>query len=110
MRLMKDWYEDGRGYARQKDAIGTLEGWYRKNLTITYGNGKNVEEIFGLPYTSSSSHAMIGNCQAEAHYKGNPQMHFHHVAITESGKYIVAVFMVYDLEGNEVGEAYVYMN
>lgn len=110
MRLLKDWYtETASGYETERDAIGTLNGWYKRNLEITHGSGKTVEEIFGLPYTSTSEFAAVWNCQAAAHYKGNPQMAFEGVALSEAKKF-VAVFTVYDIEGNEVGEAHVTMH
>ena len=109
MKLMKDWYSDGRGYERERDAIGTLETWYRKNLVIDRGSGRNIEEKLGMAYTSSSDFAAIWNVNGKAHYCMNPQMDFDGVALTEKGHFI-AVFTVYDFEGNEVGEAYVYMN
>lgn len=110
MKLLKDWYkETNNGYETERDAIGTLNGWYKKNLVITHGSGNTVEEIFGLPYTSTSDFAAVWNCQAASHYKGNPQMAFEGVALSET-KQFVAVFTVYDIEGNEVGNAYVEMH
>ena len=110
MKLMRDWYkETASGHETERDAVGTLNGWYKRNLTITHGSGRNAEEIFGLPYTSSSEFAAIWNCQAAAHYKGNPQIAFEGVALRED-RHFVAVFTVYDFEGNEVGNAYVEMN
>ena len=109
MKLLKDWYrETASGYETERDAIGTLNGWYKRNLEIVYGSGHTVEDIFGLPYTSTSDFAAVWNCQATAHYKGNPQMAFDGVALREDRKF-VAVFTVYDIEGNEVGNAYVEM-
>ena len=111
MKLLKDWYrETASGYETERDAVGTLQTWYDKgNLRVTHGSGKNVEEIFGLPYTSSSDFAAIWNTNATAHYRNNPEMVFDGVAVTDKG-IMVAVFTVYDLEGNEVGEAYIEIN
>ena len=110
MRLLKDWdKETNSGYETERDAIGTLRGWYKKNLVITHGSGESVEEIFGLPYTSTSDFAAIWNVQASAHYKGNPQLAFEGVALREDGRF-VAVFTAYDHEGNEIGDAYLTMH
>lgn len=111
MTLLKDWYANtASGYETERDAKGTLKAWIDKgNLEITYPKKwKDVEDCFGLPYTSSSGFAAIWNCQADAHYKGNPNMSFQGVALTDT-KHFVAYFMVYDHEGNEVGDAYIYM-
>ena len=110
MKLLKTWYMDGAGYERERDAVGILQKWYDNgNLVVTHGYGKDVEEIFGLPYTSTSDFAAIWNTNASAHYNGNPQLHFDGVAITDKG-YVIAVFTVYDLKGNEVGTAYIDMD
>ena len=111
MELLKDWYgETTSGYETERDAIGTLKAWVDKgNLRVDHGNGNTVEEIYGLPYTSTSDFAAIWNVQAEAHYRNNPQMKFDGVALRED-RVFIAVFTVYDLEGNEVGTAYVEMN
>lgn len=109
MKLLKNWYTDGAGYERERDCVGTLQGWYDKgNIIVDHGYGKTVEDIFGLPYTSTSEFAAIWNTNASAHYKGSPNLHFDGVAITETG-YVVAVFTVYDTEGNETGIAYIDM-
>ena len=103
---MTDWYSDGKGYARERDVIGTLQSWFDKgNLVVTHGSGRNVEEIFGLPYTSTSDFAAVWNCNAEAYLKEKPQCYFDGVAITD-GDYsrVVAVFTARDEQGNEIGE------
>ena len=111
MRLLKDWYtQTNSGYETERDAIGTLDAWVKKgNLRLDHGSGKTVEEIYGLPHTSTSEFAAIWNVQAKAHYRNNPQMEFDGIALREDGIFI-AVFTVYDLEENEVGVAYIEMN
>lgn len=111
MKLLKDWYsETASGYETERDAIGTLKAWVDKgNLRLDHGSGHTVEEIYGLPYTSTSDFAAIWNVQAKAHYRNNPQMEFDGVALRKD-RVFIAVFTVYDLEGNEVGTAYVEMN
>ena len=101
MKKLKEWYYDNAGYERERDVIGTLAGWWKKNLVLTHGSGRTVEEIFGLPYTSSSDYAAVWNCQAEAYYKGNPNWWFEGCAITDDS-HIVAIFSERDKEGNEL--------
>ena len=91
MNRLKEWYFDGNGYKRQEKVIKAFSKWYRSNLRITRGSGNNVEEIFGLPYTSSSSYAALWNCQAEAELKQDAQWKFNALAITEDNK-IIAIF------------------
>ena len=110
MEKLKEWYTDNKGYERERDAVGTLAAWYAKgNLILKRGSGRNVEEIFGLPYTSTSDYAAIWNCQAIATWKANPNAYFEGVALTTEGKF-VAVFSVRDAEGNEVDWIDVEMN
>lgn len=112
MKLLKDWYsETASGYETERDAVGTLQSWYNKgNLVVNkqHGStyGKSVEDIFGLPYTSSSDFAAIWNTNVECHYVLNPALKFEGVAVSES-RHIVAYFLVIDRDGNEVGEAYI---
>ena len=92
MKKIKEWYD------LEKDVDKTItkvekafSKWYKKNITITYGSGRNVEEMFGLPYTSSSAWAGIWNCQAQAYLNEDPQWKFLGLGITEDRE-IVAVF------------------
>lgn len=101
MNKLKDWYYDNKGYARERDVVGTLAGWYKANLVITHGSGRTVEDIFGLPYTSTSDYAAVWNVQAEALYKRNLSWYFEGCAITDDG-HIVAVFSERDTDGNEI--------
>ena len=73
--------------------------WYPENLKIIHGNGRNVEEIFGFPYTSSGSYAGIWNCQAEATYKFEKDFYFDGLAITED-RLIVALFSTGEITEN----------
>lgn len=91
MKKLTDWYIDDKGYKREKQVQKAFQKWYRTHLHITHGSGRTVEEIFGLPYTSSSSCAMLGNCQAEATLVSDPQWKFDYLAISNDME-ILAVF------------------
>lgn len=92
MNKLKDWYPIEQDVdATQKKVEKLFSNWYRKELAITRGSGRNVEEIFGLPYTSTSEWAGIWNCQAEARLKTDLQWSFLGLAITEDRE-VVAVF------------------
>lgn len=89
---LKDWYFDGKGYEREQACIKALQRFYDEGeIIVTRGTGKTLEELFGLPYTSSGAYAAKWNCQANAHYKNNPNMLFECVAIDENNC-IVAQF------------------
>lgn len=99
---LKEWYFDNAGYERERNVVDIFQRWFNKgNLVLKLGSGRNVEEIFGLPYTSTSDYAAVWNCQAIATLKGKPNWYFEGVAITEDMN-IVAVFSVCDKEENEV--------
>ena len=99
---MKEWYGDNKGYARERDVIETLAKWYAKgNLILKRGSGRTVEEIFGLPYTSTSDYAAVWNCQAEAVWKENPNYYFEGCAL-DIYQHVVAVFSERDTDGNEI--------
>ena len=91
MKKLKEWYFDNNGDVRERKVVSAFSRWYRKNITVTRGSGRNVEEIFGLPYTSSSAYAALWNCQGEAYLNADPQWKFNALAISEDGD-ILAVF------------------
>ena len=66
MKLKKEWKDVEK---TSKELYRRFNIWRLSNIHITHGNGRTVEEMFGFPYTSSSSFAAIWNCQAEAVYK-----------------------------------------
>ena len=88
---LKDWYFDNLGDEREKRVKDVFEKWYKRNLTIKRGEGKNAEEIFGLPYTSSSDFAALWNCQGEAVYKDDNRYIFSYIAITNDFDIIVGL-------------------
>ena len=92
MNKLKEWnYLENDVEATSKKVIKAFEAWYPKNVTITHGNGRNAEYIFGLPYTSTSDWAGLWNCQAEAYLNEDPQWKFECLAISENNE-ILAVF------------------
>lgn len=66
MKILKKW---NNFHTMKNEIIKVFEDWQKSNLQITRGGGKDVEEIFGLAYTDTSSLAALWNCQAIAKYK-----------------------------------------
>ena len=98
MRFLKEWdnIEGFNGVDEvTKRVISVFSKWERRNLIITYGRReRNTEYTYGFPYTSSSSFAMISNCNVEATLKGTKDFTFQWLAITEDLE-IVACFTDY---------------
>lgn len=96
MKFIKEWndYE-----VITKKVHRAFARWERNNLTITYGRReKNVEYTYGLPYTSSSSFALISNTNCTAEYNSDRNFHFEYIAVTEEKEIVVALW---DDEENE---------
>lgn len=92
MNKLNDWFDIHRDISKtSRQVIKTFERWYPSNITITHGSGKNAEDIFGLPYTSSSDYAALWNCQAEGYLNEDPQWKFNALAISKDLD-IIAVF------------------
>lgn len=92
MNKIKEWFDIEHDVERTSNrALKAFERWYRGNITITHRSGRDVEEIFGLPYTSTSDWAGLWNCQAEAYLNEDPQWKFECLAISEDME-ILAVF------------------
>lgn len=90
MTLLKDWFEIEKDVEATSNKVERLfTKWYKTNLTITHGSGRNVEEIFGLPYTSTSDWAGIWNCQAEAYLNSDSQWKFEGLAINDDREVVV---------------------
>lgn len=74
--------------------------WERNNLKITYGyRERTVANTYGLPYTSSSEFACIGNTNVTAVYKHNESYSFDLLAINED---LEVIAMLTDDEENEM--------
>lgn len=92
MKRLKDWYEVEHDVGRtERRVTEAFEKWYKGKITITHGSGRNAEEIFGLPYTSTSDYAAIWNCQASAYLNEDEQWKFLGLAISED-RNILAIF------------------
>ena len=52
----------------------------------------DIEEFFGLPYTSSSSFAMISNTNTEYFIDTENQFNIEYFALTEDGKVILSAW------------------
>lgn len=91
MELLKEWdYQHFEDY--QKKVIMLFRDWYRQNLEYRHGQKTgSVEDIFGLPYTSSSDFAAVWNTNSEWVYKYMPDYHFRGLAISKDG-WAVAYF------------------
>ena len=90
-KKLKDWYTDNHGDEREKRVKEVFSKWYKRNLVIVRGEGRTVEDIFGLPYTSSSDFAALWNCQAKAYYKDNEKFFFEYLAITDDFNIVVGL-------------------
>lgn len=96
MKFIKEWnnYEE-----TTKKVHKAFARWERNNLLVLNGKrDKNIEYTYGLPYTSTSDFAMIGNTNCEAEYKKDRNLHFEYIAITEENEIVVALW---DAEENE---------
>ena len=72
--------------------IRTFSRWEKSHLIITYGRRERTTEYtYGLPYTSSSSFAMISNTNVRAELKEDRNFNFDWLALTEDNE-VVAGF------------------
>ena len=97
MKFKKEWTEK-----ELEDVIRAFAMWKKKNLRVTYGNRERTTEgTYGLPYTSSSSFAMLSNTNVIAELI-NPlsgkKWNFDWLALTENNE-VVAGFT--DADENE---------
>lgn len=87
MNFIPEWTEE-----QLKNAEKIFSKWQAFNLKVTHGKDRNVESTYGLPYTSSSSYAMIGNTNCIAKYIKDDRYNFEHVAITPAGQYVAVLY------------------
>ena len=97
MKFKKEWT-----YEEHKSVIRTFAIWEKFHLIITYGDReRTTEDTYGLPYTSSSSFAMLSNTNVIAELS-NPlssrKWNFDWLALTEDNE-VVAGFT--DIDENE---------
>ena len=75
-----------------RKVISVFSLWEKRNLSIVYGKREQTtEDTYGLPYTSSSSFAMLGNTNVDAVLKDNTAWHFDWLALTDEG-WVIAGF------------------
>lgn len=87
MKFKKEWTD-----AEHKAVIRCFIRWERNNLVITYGKRElTAEYTYGLPYTSSSSFAMVSNTNVKAELKSAREFCFDWLALTEDNE-VVAGF------------------
>ena len=87
MKFKKEWTE-----TEINAVIRTFSRWEKSHLIITYGRReRTTEDTYGLPYTSSSSFAMISNTNVRAELKEDRNFNFDWLALTEDNE-VVAGF------------------
>lgn len=98
-KFLKEWdnVED-----TTKKIMEVFSPWEKRNLAIVYGKREQTtEDTYGLPYTSSSSFAMLGNTNVDAVLKDNTAWHFDWLALTDEG-IVVAGFENHDNEEAQI--------
>ena len=94
MKFKKEWTE-----AEHNAVIKTFERWEKSHLFITYGRREHTtEDTYGLPYTSSSSFAMLSNTNVQAVLKRDRDFYFDWLGLTMENE-VVAGFT--DADENE---------
>jgi len=69
-----------------KRAIRLFDTWESQNLILTHGKRERTTELtYGLPYTSSSDYAMLGNTNVEAIYPRGGYL-FNGLAVSTTGQ------------------------
>ena len=94
MKFKKEWTE-----AEHNAVIKTFSRWEKSHLLITYGERERTTEYtYGLPYTSSSSFAMLSNTNVQAVLKRDRDFYFDWLGLTMENQ-VVAGFT--DADENE---------
>ena len=97
MKFKKEWTE-----AERKAVIKVFSKWETSHLVITYGYREHTtEDTYGLPYTSSSSFAMLSNTNVCAELISpilNEKWNFDWLALAENNE-VIAGFT--DADENE---------
>lgn len=87
MEFKKEWTEAGH-----KAVIKVFSRWEKSHLIITYGHReRTTEDTYGLPYTSSSSFAMLSNTNVQAELKEDRNFNFDWLGLTTENE-VVAGF------------------
>lgn len=99
-KFKKEWT-----YEEHKAVIRTFAIWEKFHLNITYGRReKTTEDTYGLPYTSSSSFAMLSNTNVQAeliNQFSSKKWNFDWLALTEDNE-VVAGFTDVDEDEKEI--------
>lgn len=88
MKLKAEWNDVEK---TSKELMMLFNSWRLSNLRILRGKGRTLEDIFGLPYTSSGEYAAIWNCQGEAVYKWSDEWKFECLTVSEKND-AIAIF------------------
>lgn len=95
MELLKDWNIDRKNNVEtiSKKIIPLFDKWRKDNLIHICGQKTGtVEEVFGLPYTSSGFCAELGcRCNSIWAYRSIPEYSLNGIGLTEHGV-VVAYF------------------
>ena len=88
MKFKKEWT-----YEEHKAVIKVFSRWEKSHLIITYGKReRTTEDTYGLPYTSSSSFAMLSNtnvCAELINTFSSKKWNFDWLALTENNEVVV---------------------
>ncbi len=97
MELLKDFDE-----SMTNKLIRRFSHWESENLVIVYGKREsNVEDTFGLAYTSSSAYAGLWCTNVKAIYASDSSLVFDGIGYNTDLQ-PVAFFTKYDEDGNEI--------
>lgn len=81
--------------------------WWRKNLEVVNRNGSHAtDDIFGLPYTSSSDYAGLWNTNADNYYKYDKNYSFQGVLLTYNND---AMALIRKYENSKEYDKYIYI-
>lgn len=90
MKFKKEWT-----YEEHKAVIECFSKWEKSHLIITYGDReRTTEDTYGLPYTSSSSFAMLSNTNVRAELRADQRFNFEWLGLTTENR-LVAGFSDY---------------
>ena len=91
MDLLKDWNIDRKNNVDtiSKKVIDVFSRWFHCNLKCVNGDSdilKGVENLFGLPYTSSGFCAELGcRCNGDWRYKYMPDYQLNGLVLDQNG-------------------------
>ena len=90
MKFKKEWTD-----TEYNAVVKCFSRWEKKNLIITYGRReRTTEDTYGLPYTSSSSFAMLSNTNVRAELRTDQRFNFEWLGLTTENR-LVAGFSDY---------------